>query len=44
MESPSSVKLMGKNLPSEQMCIHVKVMSFKIFGICIYDTMLSREN
>lgn len=32
-----------KNLPSEQMCIHVKIMTFKIFGICIYDAMLSRE-
>lgn len=43
MESPSSVKLMGKCLPSEQMCIHVKIMTFKMFGICIYDAMLSRE-
>lgn len=32
-----------KNLPSEQMCIYVKVLSFKIFGICIYDTMLNRK-
>lgn len=32
-----------KCLPSEQMCIHVKIMAFKMFGICIYDAMLSRE-
>lgn len=32
-----------KLLSSEQMCIYVKVMFFKIFGICICDTMLNRK-